>query len=86
MCFGRRERHHQGQWNEEESLLDDELQIISNPCFLDTGKGQHKTLPGILGDSVKGRQSPQYFINVACSHLFPEQVTTFFGCLVAIIL
>lgn len=46
LCFGsrRRARHHPVQWNEDEFLLDDEPQMIPNPCFLDTGKGQHREL------------------------------------------
>ncbi|XP_023259594.1 arf-GAP with GTPase, ANK repeat and PH domain-containing protein 3-like isoform X5 [Seriola lalandi dorsalis] len=37
LCFGsrRRNRHHQVQWSEEDCLLDDEPQIITNPCYLD---------------------------------------------------
>lgn len=46
MCFGcrRQARHHQIQWNEKHRLLDDEPQMIPNPCFLDSGKGQRSEL------------------------------------------
>ena len=46
LCFGgrRRNRHHQVQWSEKDCLLDDEPQIITNPCFLNTGKAQRKLM------------------------------------------
>lgn len=45
-CFGgrRRTRHHHIQWNEKDCLLYDEPEIIPNPCFRDSGKGQHSKL------------------------------------------
>lgn len=39
-CFGSRRRNRH-QWSENDSLLDDEPQIISNPFFLDSGKDKH---------------------------------------------
>lgn len=55
LCFGsrRRARHDQIRWNEKEHLLDDEPQMIPNPCFLDTGKGQHNE-PWELNMSCQG--------------------------------
>lgn len=39
LCFGgrRRNRHHHIHWSEEDCLLANETQVISNPAYLDTG-------------------------------------------------
>lgn len=95
MCFGsrRRARHQQEvQWSEEDCLLDDEPQLIANPCFLDTGtvKADQTWLlttswrpPNIFWPfcSFSSCSSKQVLVSVEqylkCFQLFPFSLTQF---------
>ncbi|XP_036375316.1 arf-GAP with GTPase, ANK repeat and PH domain-containing protein 3 isoform X2 [Megalops cyprinoides] len=69
LCFGGRRRDRaQVQWSEEDRLITDELQVIPNPCFLDTDSfvnSQEWTLSrsvpelkvGIVGNLSSGKSA-----------------------------
>ncbi|XP_046883562.1 arf-GAP with GTPase, ANK repeat and PH domain-containing protein 3 isoform X3 [Hypomesus transpacificus] len=70
LCFGGRRttKHHHIQWSEDDCLLDDEPQVLTNPCYLDSDSfvnSQEWTLSrsvpelkvGIVGNLSSGKSA-----------------------------